>query len=361
MLKKIPENYLAFDDILLVPRKGDIDSRKLTSVRSEVVAGVSLELPFLSSPMVTVTDKKFSEQLYKFGGLPCSHRFKSFSNRKTEIRELSKGKEIFVITVGLSDSLAEIIELHAACNSSKIIFLIDVAHGHHERVIQRIEDIKTEFGDIAFNGTEEYADEVDIEEEQEIFVCAGTVCTEQGAYDLAKAGADAIRVNVGASPICSTRLMTGCGIPQFQAILECSKVKQEFPNVRIWADGGMKKPGDCVKALAAGADVLMFGTPFAELKEAPGEEIHKEDGVYKVHFGMASENAMKFMDKKRTPEGIETLVKVNGNLEEFIEKYVGSIQSGLSYLNCYNVKHLHESEIEYCQITNSGIMESKTL
>lgn len=361
MLHKEKDESLTFDDILLIPKKSSINSRAEICVHSEIVKGEQIGIPFLSSPMITVTDEIMLNALYKEGGVPCLHRFKSFEDRKAEIKKLSIGKDIFVITIGLNDKIYEISELYYSCQSKKAILLIDVAHGHHSKVVDLIEEIKLEFGDFSFNGTESYAEECEDLPEQELFVCAGTVCTEEAALDLAKAGADAIRVNVGASPICSTRLMTGCGMPQFQAILNCSKVKSKYPHVRIWADGGMKKPGDCVKALAAGADVLMFGTPLASLKESPGEEIHKEDGIYKIHFGMASESAMKTMGKNRAAEGIETLVKVNGNLREFVEKYLGGIRSGLSYLNCKSIQELHSSHIKYTKISSAGILENKTL
>ncbi len=228
------------------------------------------------------------------------------------------------------------------------IVCLDSAHGHSRGVIEALKAVKAKFPDLQ--------------------VIAGNVGTAAGARALAEAGADAVKVGIGPGSICTTRIVAGAGIPQITAIMEAASVLSEL-NVPLIADGGIRYTGDMVKALAAGANLVMMGSIFAGTEESPGETIIYEGRKFKQYRGMGSIGAMSqgsgdryFQDveddlKKFVPEGIEGRVAYKGSLSEIVYQYVGGLRSGMGYCGAADIAAL-QREAQFIKISNAGIKES---
>ncbi len=226
------------------------------------------------------------------------------------------------------------------------LIVVDTAHGHSKRVIETVQRIKTSY--------------------PELQVVAGNIATAEGARVLIEAGADAVKVGVGPGSICTTRIVAGVGVPQITAIYEAYSVAKEY-GVPVIADGGIRYSGDIVKALAAGASVVMLGNLLAGTEEAPGETIYYQGRAYKVYRGMGSLGAMMSrlssdrygQDKmeKFVPEGIEGRVPYKGKLSDVIYQLVGGLRSGMGYTGCKTIKELHE-KAKFVRITWAGYRES---
>jgi IMP dehydrogenase len=195
------------------------------------------------------------------------------------------------------------------------------------------------------------------------------VATAAGTRDLIAAGADAVKVGQGAGSICTTRIISGAGVPQITAITECAE-EAHRQNIPIIADGGIKYSGDIVKALAAGADSVMLGSLLAGLEESPGDIILYEGKRYKVYRGMGSLGAMhgfgadrygssasKGERKKLVPEGIEGQVPYKGKLDDVIYQMMGGLRSGMGYVGAADLTELRE-KAQFIRITNAGLIES---
>ncbi|MBW7891238.1 MAG: IMP dehydrogenase [Chitinophagaceae bacterium] len=227
------------------------------------------------------------------------------------------------------------------------IVCLDSAHGHSAKVIESLKRVKKEF--------------------KQLPVIAGNVGTASGAKALAEAGADAVKVGIGPGSICTTRIVAGAGVPQITAIMEAASVLHKM-NVPLIADGGIRYTGDLVKALAAGANVVMMGSIFAGTEESPGETIIYEGRKFKQYRGMGSLGAMGqgsgdryFQDveadvKKYVPEGIEGRVAFKGNLSEIVYQYTGGLRSGMGYCGAPNIAALQKAQ--FIRITNAGMNES---
>jgi IMP dehydrogenase len=196
---------------------------------------------------------------------------------------------------------------------------------------------------------------------------AGNVATKEGTKDLILAGADGIKVGVGPGSICTTRVITGAGMPQITAILECAEVAQKH-NIPVIADGGIKYSGDITKALAAGADVVMIGSLFAGTEESPGETILLEGRSYKIYRGMGSLGAMRagskdryFQEektdiKKLVPEGIEGRVPYKGPLSESVYQLIGGLRSGMGICGARTIDELKKKS-RFIRVTEAGLKE----
>jgi IMP dehydrogenase len=228
------------------------------------------------------------------------------------------------------------------------IVTLDSAHGHHIGVINALRSLKKSFKDLQ--------------------VVAGNIGTAAGAAALAEAGADAVKVGIGPGSICTTRIVAGAGVPQITAIMEAASVLNR-KNIPLIADGGIRYTGDMVKALAAGADVVMMGGVFAGVEESPGETIIYEGRKFKQYRGMGSIGAMTqgssdryFQDveddiRKLVPEGIEGRVAFKGNLNEVVMQYVGGLRAGMGYCGARDIRALQQQS-QFIKITNAGMKES---
>jgi IMP dehydrogenase len=198
-------------------------------------------------------------------------------------------------------------------------------------------------------------------------VISGNVGTAAGAKAMAEAGADAVKVGIGPGSICTTRIVAGAGVPQITAIMEAASVLHKM-GIPLIADGGIRYTGDMVKALAAGANMVMMGSIFAGTEESPGETIIYEGRKFKQDRGMGSLGAMSqgsgdryFQDveadiKKYVPEGIEGRVAFKGSLSEIVYQYVGGLRSGMGYCGAKDINALQQAQ--FVRITNAGMKES---
>lgn len=225
------------------------------------------------------------------------------------------------------------------------VIVIDIAHGHSDHMIEAIKKIR--------------------EISSEIQIIAGNIATAQAAKDLCEAGADALKVGVGPGTTCITRLVTGCGVPQLTAVMECAKIAKKY-NVPIIADGGIQKSGDIVKAIGAGADTVMLGGALAGTEESPGVVMRRGDKKFKVCRGSASFSVTLKrkninLEKKDlnevVPEGVESLVPYKGPIIDLISQFIGGLKSGMSYTNSYTIAELQKNT-EFVRITNAGAKES---
>jgi IMP dehydrogenase len=223
--------------------------------------------------------------------------------------------------------------------------VIDSAHGHSQGVLNAVRLIKRTLPDL--------------------LVIAGNVATREGVRALAEAGADAIRVGLGAGSICTTRVVAGVGVPQLYAVMECAAEAQRW-NLPVIADGGIRYSGDIVKALAAGASAVMLGNLLAGCEESPGEIEIFRNRAYKVYRGMGSVAAMRQGSSDRyyqtdprkiVPEGVEGRVPYRGPLSETVHQLVGGLRSGMGYVGARNLQELRE-KARFIRITNSGLRES---
>lgn len=225
------------------------------------------------------------------------------------------------------------------------VLVIDIAHGHSDHMIEAIKKIR--------------------EISPEVQIIAGNIATAQAAKDLCEAGADALKVGVGPGTTCITRLVTGCGVPQLTAVMECAKVAQQY-GVPVIADGGIQKSGDIVKAIGAGADTVMLGGTLSGTEESPGVVMKRGDKKFKVCRGSASFSVSLRrkninLEKKNlddvVPEGVESLVPYKGPIIDLISQFIGGLKSGMSYTNSHTIAELQKN-VEFVRITNAGAKES---
>lgn len=247
--------------------------------------------------------------------------------------------------VGISEDTIERVGMLVKAGADVIV--VDTAHGHSQGVLDMVKTIKTKF---------------------DVDLIAGNVATAEGTSDLIAAGADCIKVGIGAGSICTTRVIAGVGVPQMTAVIECAVVAAKH-KIPIISDGGIKQTGDVPKAIAGGADSVMLGGMFAGTEEAPGEKVLYEGRSYKVYRGMGSLEAMKkgssdryFQDaeddiNKLVPEGIEGIVPYKGNVSETIYQIIGGLRASMGYCGAKNIPEM-KSKTKFVKITNAGLKES---
>ncbi|HOK45841.1 MAG TPA: IMP dehydrogenase, partial [Bryobacteraceae bacterium] len=199
----------------------------------------------------------------------------------------------------------------------------------------------------------------------DVQLLAGNVATYEGARDLIALGADGIKVGIGPGSICTTRVVSGAGVPQLTAIIECSRAAREA-GVPLIADGGIKYSGDITKAIAAGADCVMIGSLFAGTDESPGETILYQGRTFKSYRGMGSTSAMAVasadrygqeQNSKLVPEGIEGRVPYKGPLAELVFQLVGGLKAGMGYCGASNIRELQQ-KAKFVRVTSAGLRES---
>jgi IMP dehydrogenase len=226
------------------------------------------------------------------------------------------------------------------------VLAVDTAHGHSARVMDAVRILREEF--------------------PKLDLIAGNVATYEGASDLIQLGVDGVKVGVGPGSICTTRVVTGAGVPQITAIAECSRAAREA-GVPVIADGGIKFSGDVTKALASGGSTVMIGSLFAGTEESPGETILYQGRTFKSYRGMGSLSAMTMGtsdryaqegdEAKLVPEGIEGRVPYKGMLADMVAQLVGGLRSGMGYCGCSTIEELQEKS-RFIRITSAGLRES---
>ena len=342
---------ITFDDVLIVPKMSDIESRSDISLRQEFL-GLQMDLPIISANMDYVTGSDMAIAMRQNGALGILHRFYKDNGLFTwDIADLVEEKTPIIISLG-TRSIEESMRALETLNYKTPLYdgdvdvegimpyavCIDVAHGEHTKVIELIKLIKSKYNDL--------------------YIIAGNVATYQGFNRLAQAGADAIKVGIGPGSVCTTREVTGVGVPQLSALMDIDARRSvQYQHVKVIADGGIKNSGDIVKALAAGADVVMLGNLLAGADECPGEvRVAPDNSRWRPYRGQSifGTNGMKFV-----PEGIEGWVKEKGPVSEILRKLAGGIRSGMSYVGARNLQELREN-VEFIKISQATHIESNT-
>lgn len=334
---------LTFDDVLIVPKYSDIETRENIDLSQDFL-GAKLEIPIISANMDYVTGPLMAYAMAKNGGLGILHRFMPWSNsigdegdQITGLSNLSIWTKNLAFSVGtrdLTESMRRVRIIEDRYPQHNIIVCIDVAHGDHSKVVQLIAKIKN------YNSR--------------IQVIAGNIAKGDALDRLALAGADAIKVGIGPGSACTTRIVTGVGVPQLTAIMDAAKAARGH-EVKIIADGGIKTSGDIVKALAAGANAVMLGNILAGADECPGATVEIGDGrTFKPYRGqsMFGSNGERYVK-----EGVSGYVETKGPVAGILRQMVGGIKSGLSYVGAKNLAELQENA-EFIQITSNGLTES---
>lgn len=255
----------------------------------------------------------------------------------------AKGRLLAGAAVGITNDMME--RISALISANVDVITVDTAHGHSMNVLRSISKIKERYPDLQ--------------------LIVGNVATGEGTQDLIKAGADCVKVGIGPGSICTTRVVTGVGVPQITAIMDAVEVADKY-GIPVIADGGIKYSGDITKALASGASVIMAGSLFAGCDESPGEEVTFEGRRYKEYRGMGSLGAMKagssdryFQNntKKLVPEGVEGRVPYKGAASEVIYQLLGGLRSGMGYIGSANIKEIHE-KAKFVKITSASLVEN---
>ncbi len=458
---------LTFDDVLLVPKKGILKSRREADTTTRLTKNIELNIPIISANMDTVTEWKMAVEMAREGGIGIIHRFMSIEEEVEQIKKVKRAENIVIehpYTMRRDDRVKDVIEkinelkvkgfpvvegkelvgivtwrdvrfeenkekrveevmtpkkdliylekvdLEEAKNllkKNKIdklpivnergeliglitakdllnlnnkkavkdskgrlrvgaavgvkdhlkrseelikagvdVIVVDIAHGHSEIAIKAVKEIKEEFN---------------------IDVIAGNVATKEGVEDLISAGADAVKVGVGPGAACTTRIVTGHGVPQLTAIMDSYEIAKEY-DIPLIADGGMRNSGDLVKAIAAGASTGMFGSLLAGTEEAPGTLVIRKGKKYKTYRGMASSIANLEKNKKEgklkgedftdySAEGVEGIIEYKGYVREILRQVVLGLKSGISYAGKKSVKEFIGNG-DFVKITEASWKES---
>ncbi len=463
---------LTFDDVLLVPKYSDITSRSQTDLTTKLSRNISINIPFVSANMDTVTESFMAGTMARAGGIGIIHRFLTIKEQANEVLKVKRSGSVMIenpysisadksienaldyahdkdisglLVVDSNSKLIGILterDLLFANKSSKIedvmtkdvvtakmgvtldeskeilhkhrieklpivddsgiikglitskditnnanfpnaskdkkgrplvgaavgvkgdflerseslldagvdVLVVDIAHGHSENAISTVRNIKK-----AFPNCE---------------LIAGNVATAQGAEDLIKAGVDAVKVGVGSGSICITRVITGSGVPQLTAVMDCAKIGKDH-GIPIISDGGTRTSGDATKALAAGASTVMVGSMLGGTDESPGTVLTKNGKRFKVYRGMASLAASIGRKSKETglisldddlndyvAEGVEAMVPYKGTVTDILKQLTGGVRSGLSYCGAHTIPQMQENA-EFIKMSRAGFAESQ--
>ncbi len=381
---------LTFDDILLLPGFSDF-SRSNIDLTTRLSRNIEIKNPLISAPMDTVTESKLAIELGKLGGFGFIHRNLTIDHQVKEVRKVRAQKILVGAAVGASSGFEE--RVKALVKAGVNAILVDSAHGFAKNVIETTKFIKKNY--------------------PKIDVIAGSIATADGAKALIDAGADGLRVGMGPGAICTTRIISGMGVPQITALMDVLSVAKKA-KVPVIADGGIKYSGDMVKALAVGASTVMMGSFFAAAEEAPGKIVelrktqvpHRFQSIFgknkslpakakfgskaltvspnlekiateevykfKEYRGMGSIGAMKkgvkiksedefhgksYKDRVLVAEGVEGLVPVKGKVKDLVDQSIGGIKSGMFYVGSRNMEELWQ-KAKFIQITQASLTES---
>ena len=349
---------LTYDDIQLVPAYSSIKSRQNIKLYTLLSRRYGLLNPIVASPMDTVCEFEMAYKMAELGGVGCIHRFMSIQEQRDIVERLYQSiygdgfggniaeswgvmyddwhaeiKQVPIMAaIGVQEEDKERARALEAAGAN--VLLIDVAHGHHQNVLDMIHWCK-----------ENLPEHVDI--------IAGNIATAEAAEHLQTYGANGLRVGIGGGSLCTTRIKTGFGVPNVTSLEDIANVS----NVPIMADGGIRTSGDMAKALAIGADTIMLGSLLAGTDEAPGQILETPKGLYKRYRGSASlETKVTHGQKARNVEGESTTIPYKGGVKFIISGLLDGVKSALSYAGA---DELSKFSPDYVVVTNAGQNEAK--
>ncbi|MDO8522319.1 MAG: IMP dehydrogenase [bacterium] len=339
MASKILSEGFTFDDVLIRPAASAMEPAE-ASLQTNI-GGIILKVPFLSAAMDRVTEVPMAIALGKLGGLGVLHRNCSIEEQARMVKEVKKaGVHVAAACGPFAGDRAQALD-EAGCD----VIVIDCAHGHNLNVVASAKKIRKTF-----------------KHAKMIF---GNIATADAAKEACKF-TDAIKVGVGPGSICTTRIISGVGVPQLSAILEVVSVAVK-KGVPVIADGGIRTSGDIAKALAAGASAVMLGNLLAGTDETPGAIVEKDGKRYKEYRGMGSKSVIESAagkeryfthGRKAVPEGVEALVPYKGPVADVVATLTSGIQVGMGYVGARTLAEFH-TKAKFTRITNASITEGK--
>ena len=356
---KFQKKGYTFDDVLLVPAASDVLPNEV-DLSTHLASNLKLKVPFISAGMDTVTESGMAIAMAQLGGLGVIHKNLSIEAQAKEVALVkaasagedatvdAKGRLVVAAAVGVTSDTFD--RAQALIDAGTDAIVIDTAHGHSAGVLRKIAEIREQFPAVT--------------------LIAGNVATGEGTDALFAAGVDVVKVGIGPSSICTTRVVAGVGVPQLTAIYDSAAVARKWGKPII-ADGGIKYSGDIVKALAAGGNAVMLGSMLAGTSEAPGEVYEQNGRKFKTYRGMGSMAAMEqahgskdryFQSgvneaNKLVPEGIEGQIEYKGSVNDIVFQMVGGLRSGMGYTGCKNIATLNDNA-QFVEISNAGLLES---
>lgn len=330
---------LTFDDISLIPKYSDIQSRQ--DCETEImIDDIKFNTPIIASPMDTICDIEMCTALNKLGALGILHRFNSIADHYDNCLELDFNRITYGAAIGVGRNSIE--RFDTLVNTNLDLVCIDVAHGHHKLVKDMIEHIK------GYN--------------EDIHIMAGNICTSEGAEDLISWGADSLRVGIGNGSMCETRIRAGVGVPQVTALENCISVSKHY-NIPVISDGGCKTTGDVAKAIALGASAVMVGSLLAGTKETPGQisktGMWPNEQLYKKYQGSASiDSKVSRGEKPINVEGNSKITPYKGKVKRIIDDINDGLRSAMSYVGARNIKEFWD-KAEFVEVTQAGQIEAQ--
>jgi len=356
---------LTFDDVLLIPLRTHVSSRKDVDITTPLTKSISLNLPIISANSPWCTESQLAIAMANLGGVGFIHRMCSLSQQTLELRKVKsynvnkqehpnrsldkQGRLLVGAAVGVKGDYLE--RAQSLVDNDVDILVVDVAHGHADYTINCIKEFKNRFPDMP--------------------VIAGNVATADGVRDLrdlVDAGADTVKIGIGPGGICTTREIAGAGVPQLTAILECAKEARRM-NVPIIADGGIRSSGDITKAIGAGASCVMLGSMLAGTDESAAEIIECNGKTFKTTKGFVSlgvELTLRRLNKgvigkneleEYVPEGVESTFEYTGSAEGLLLKLAGGLRSGMSYSGSSSIREFH-SKARFIRTTPAAKKEN---
>ena len=337
-MKKYLEKALSFDDILLVPQHSNVGSRHDVSLT--MVFGkkhkAGLSFPIIAAPMDTVCGTEMAITLAKQGAMGSIHRYMTQNEQLGIANELKNHGDIAAFfAIGATGNYMEHAERLVERGVAALI--VDTANGHNDNAIKAVRNL-SELG---------------------VHIMAGNVSTWDGFKRLSDAGADSIRVGIGGGSACTTRIVTGHGIPTLASILDIAEKRSEG-DAAIIADGGIRNSGDAVKAFAAGADAVMLGSVLAGHDESPGETHYDSNGnpISKEFRGMASADAQRSRGYVSVVEGVSTMIPYKGSVINTLETFKNGIKSGISYTG---IDKLSDLSVESMYVEVSSLAKGESV
>ncbi len=334
-----PRKAYSFDDVMLVPRFSEMNSRADADL-STTIAGIRLRIPIIAANMSSVCEDPMAIALGELGGLGILHRMCSVEKQAAMVNRVHAAGLQTGFSIGVGLDWRDRME---ACRRHASIVCLDVAHGHHKRVVELLREYFATYADYP--------------------IIIGQIATAKAAgmfiNDVIPGkyhASVAFKASIGGGSLCTTRIMTGFGVPTLQAIWDIAEAHGHA--ISIIGDGGIKNSGDIVKSLAAGADAVMLGNLLAGTDESPGNIIKSKDSLYKVYRGSASfgDKALRG-EETRNVEGEEALVPYKGAVKRVVGGLLDGVRSGFSYGGAQSIHELQE-HAEFVEITAHGFAES---
>ncbi|AUO00204.1 guanosine monophosphate reductase [Bacteriovorax stolpii] len=332
---------LTFDDVLLVPRYSEVSSRKHPVLKTKITKNYEIDLPVITANMDTITETEMACAMASLGGIGSLHRFMNETEQVAMVKKIQeylkeKGlKTPIAASIGVKEEGIKRADM--LVDAGVQIITLDIAHGDSIMMLETLDYLK--------------------KKHSKIDVIAGNVATADGVKRMIERGADAVKVGIGPGSMCTTRIITGHGVPQLSAIALAVSVAEKH-GIPVIADGGLKNSGDIVKALCAGASSVMVGSLVSGTFETPGEL----KGGMKQYRGMASKAAQVSwrgeMPQGMAAEGESTMIPSKGPVSHVINELMGGLRSGMTYIGVDNIKAMSEAAL-FIQMTASGMSESK--